>query len=158
MPWRVEFDFYPPKFNSQRGRCQLSSYIFTNQSVSGAVFDHMLLHDVHVRKQSNDILQFRDQHRSSFSQISAAGWSFSYAPANRSWSGPLQNSGSGAPLSTICKTFSQIASPRACVRSRVINLSQQSKWFAYLEIIHVLDQLRSSQIIVTYHVSYIIII
>ena len=56
------------------------------------------------------------------------------------------------------KTFSQITSPRACVRSRVINLSQQSKWFAYLEIIHVLDQLRSSQIIVTYHVSYIIII
>merc|ERR1712078_31265 len=41
----------------------------------------------------------------------------------------------------ICKTFSQIASPRACVRSRVINLSQQSKRFAYLEIIHVLDQL-----------------
>ena len=44
-------------------------------------------------------------------------------------------------MSTICKTFSQIASPRACVRSRVINLSQQSKRFAYLEIIHVLDQL-----------------
>ena len=44
-------------------------------------------------------------------------------------------------MSTICRTFSQIASPRACVRSRVINLSQQSKRFAYLEIIHVLDQL-----------------
>ena len=44
-------------------------------------------------------------------------------------------------MSTICKTFSQIASSRACVWTRVINLSQQSKRFAYLEIIHVLDQL-----------------
>ena len=52
-----------------------------------------------------EFLQFRDQHRGSFSRIPAAGWSFSYAPANRSWSGPLQNLGSGAPMSTICRTF-----------------------------------------------------
>ena len=44
-------------------------------------------------------------------------------------------------MSTICRTFSQIASSRACVWTRVINLSQQSKRFAYLQIIHVLDQL-----------------
>ena len=100
-----------------------------------------------------EFLQFWDQHRGSFSRISAAGWSFSYAPANRSWSGPLQNLGFGAPMSTICKTFSQIASPTSCVWSRVINVSQQSNRFLYLEIIHVSDQLRSDQITIIYRVS-----
>ena len=56
-------------------------------------------------------------------------------------------------MSTICKTFSQIASPTPYVRTRVINLSQQSNRFAYLEIIHVSDQLRSEQIIIIYQVS-----
>ena len=41
-------------------------------------------------------------------QIWPAGGSFSFVPANRSWSGPLQNLGSGAPMFTICKTFSQM--------------------------------------------------
>ena len=99
-----------------------------------------------------EFLQFWDQHRGSFSRISAAGWSLSYAPANRSWSGPLQNLGSGAPMSTICWTFSQIASPRPCVWTRVINLSQQSNRFLYLEIIHVSDQLRSNQITMIFRV------
>ena len=55
-----------------------------------------------------EFLQFWDQHRGSFSRISAAGWSFSYAPANRSWSGPFQNLGFGIPMSRICKTLSQM--------------------------------------------------
>ena len=100
-----------------------------------------------------EFLQFWYQHRGSFSETSPAGWSFSYAPANRSWSGPFQNLGFGAPMSTICKTFSQIASPRPCVWTRVINLSQQSNRFLYLEIIHVSDQLRSDQITLIYQVS-----
>ena len=66
---------------------------------------------------------------------------------------PIQNLGFGAPMSTICKTFAQIASSRAFGSTRVINLSHQSNRFAYLEIIHVSDQLRASQIIVIYHVS-----
>ena len=98
-----------------------------------------------------EFLQVWDQHKGSFSRISPVRWSFSYAPANRSWSGPLQNSGFGAPLSTICRTFSQIASPRPFVWTRVINLSQQSNRFLYLEIIHVSDHLRSDLIIHYHH-------
>ena len=56
-------------------------------------------------------------------------------------------------MSTICKTFSQIASPTPYVRTRVINLSQQSNRFAYLAIIHVSDQLRSNQIMIIDHIS-----
>ena len=56
-------------------------------------------------------------------------------------------------MSRICKTFSLIASPTPFVRTRVINLSQQSNRFLYLEIIHVSDQLRSNQITMIYHVS-----
>ena len=56
-------------------------------------------------------------------------------------------------MSTICRTFSQIASSRACVWTRVINLSHQFNRFLYLEIIHVSDQLRSDQITMIYHVS-----
>ena len=56
-------------------------------------------------------------------------------------------------MSTICRTFSQIASPRARVRSRVINLSQQSNRFLHPEIIQVSDQLRSDQITLIYQVS-----
>ena len=100
-----------------------------------------------------EFLQFWDQHRGSFSRISPAGWSFSYAPANRSWSGPFQNLGFGAPMSRICRTFSQIASPTPFVWTRVINLSQQLNRFLYFEVIYVSDQLRSSQIIIIYHVS-----
>ena len=153
MACRVESDFCPPKFNSWRGRCPLSLNSFTNQSVSGPEFCQMLMLNVHLRKQSIEFLQFSDQHRGSFSQISPAGWSFSYAPANKSWSGPFQNLGFGAPMSRICKTFSQIASPRPFVWTHVINLSQQSNRFLYIEIIHVSDQLRSDQITIIYRVS-----
>ena len=154
MPWRVESDFYPPKFNSRRGRWTTSYNIITNQGVSGPEFHQLFLQDVHLRKQSMEFLQLRDQHRSSFSRISAAGWSFSYAPANRSWSGPLQNPGFGAPMSTICRTFSQIASPTSCVWTRVINLSQQSNRFLYIEFVHVSDQLRSDQITIIHYVWF----
>ena len=116
-------------------------------------FYQLLLQDLDLRKQSTEFLQFWDQHRSSFSQISPAGGSFSYVPANRSWSGPFQNLGFGAPMSRICRTFSQIASPRAFVWTRVINLWQQLNRFLYLEIIHVSDQLRSNQITIIYHVT-----
>ena len=74
-------------------------------------------------------------------------------PANKSWSGPFQNLGFGAPVCRIWKTFSQITSPRAFVWTRVINLSQQVNRVLYFEIIHVSDQLRSNQIIIIYHVS-----
>ena len=133
--------FTPPFFEEWRGRWTTSWNIITNEGVSGPEFVQLFLQDVHLRKQFMEFLQFWDQHRGSFSRISAAGWSFSYAPANRSWSWPLQNPGFGAPMSRICETFSQIASPRPFVWTRVINLSQQSNWFAYLEIIHVSDQL-----------------
>ena len=149
----VESDFCPPKFNSRRGRWTISQNIFTNQRVSGPDFDQLWLQDFHLWKQSLEFLQFWDQHRSSFSQISPAGGSFSYVPANRSWSGPFQNLGCGAPMSTICKTFSQIASPRAFVWTHVIDLSQQSNRFLYLEITHVSDQLRSTLITIIYQVS-----
>ena len=55
-------------------------------------------------------------------------------------------------MSTICTTFSQIAASRACVRSRVINLSQQSNRFLYIEFVHVSDQLRSNQIMIIDHI------
>ena len=78
-----------------------------------------------------EFLQFWDQHRGSFSRISAAGGSYSYAPANKSWSGPFQNLGFGIPMSRICKTLSQIDSPRLLVWTDVIDLSQQSSEFLH---------------------------
>ena len=93
MASRVESDFYPPKFTPWRGRWTTSWNIITNQGVSGPEFHQLFLQNIHLRKQSMEFLQFWDQHRGSFSRISPAGWSFSYAPANRSWSGPLQNLG-----------------------------------------------------------------
>ena len=78
-----------------------------------------------------EFLQFWDQHRSSLSQILPAGGSYSYAPANKSWSGPFQNLGFGIPMSRICKTLSQIDSPRLLVWIDVIDLSQQSNEFLH---------------------------
>ena len=78
-----------------------------------------------------EFLQFWDQHRGSFSRISAAGWSLSYAPANRSWSGSFQNLGFGALVSRNCRTLSQIDSPRLLVWIDVIDLSQQSNEFLH---------------------------
>ena len=152
MACTVKSKLCPPKLNSWRGRCQVSWNSFTNQSVSGPEFDQLLMQDVHLRKQSMEFLQFWDQHRSSFPQISPAGWSFSYVPANKSWSGPFQNLGLGAPMWQIGKTFSQIVSPTPFVWTRVINSCQQFNKFLYFEIIHVSDQLSSNQNII-YHVS-----
>ena len=59
-------------------------------------------------------------------------------------------------MSTICKTFSQIASPTSCVCTRVIILPQQSNRFLYPEIIQVSDQLRSHQITIIYQVSSLV--
>ena len=64
-----------------------------------------------------------------------------------------QNLGFGAAMSRICKTFSQIASPRTFVWTHVNDLSQQFNRFLYFEIIHVSDQLRSDQITIIYRVS-----
>ncbi len=78
-----------------------------------------------------EFLQFWDQHRGSFSHISPSGGSYSYAPANRSWSGSFQNLGFGALVSRNCRTLSQIDSPRLLVWIDVIDLSQQSNEFLH---------------------------
>ena len=83
MPCTIESNIDPPKFNSRRGRCPLSENSFTNQKVSGPGFYQLFMLNVNLRKQSFEFLQFWDQHRSSFSQISPAGGSFSYVPVNR---------------------------------------------------------------------------
>ena len=78
-----------------------------------------------------EFLQFWDQHRGSFSHISPSGGSYSYAPANRSWSGSFQNLGFGALVSRNCRTLSQIDSPRLLVWIDVIDLSQQFNEFLH---------------------------
>ena len=49
----------------------------------------------------------------------------SHAPANESWSRPLQNLGSVAPMSWICRTLSQINNLLALILRPAIHLWQQ---------------------------------
>ena len=78
-----------------------------------------------------EFLHFWEQHRGSFPHISRAGGSYSDVLANQSWSGPFQNQSFEAPMSRICRTFSQIDSSRLLVWTDVIDLSQQSSEFLH---------------------------
>ena len=78
----------------------------------------MFMLEVDLSQQSIELLHFRCLY-------DGMCFSLSNAPANESWSRLLQNSGSAAPISRICRTLSQIRLSRTLSFRPPIDLWQQ---------------------------------
>jgi len=152
MACAVEFNFWTPKFNPWRGRCQVSEHAFTHRSVSELDFINVCCNLLICE---NSLLNCCNSgiRTEAYSHISDQLVGNFHCPCQEKLTWTLQNLGVGAPMSRVCKTFTRIASPRSFVWTPVIDLPQQSNRLLYHEFIHVSAELRLELIIIIFHAS-----